>query len=229
MKSELKHRLAPFLALLDARFAPLLVVALPQAWVVYQWLDNRKYEFWSNFFAVIGAIGFEAVYVGVIAWAEGRANRGWVRATSITALVFSALVAVKVYWPGWEAMGWIGELSGALLHAGFPLLAYCYTMTIHSALSGGNAERPIQVNLHRGARVAINEDTTGAADSGGTNIPDLETLLEETEPVTVAASNSAQPGRRGQVLEMRGQNKTWQEVAQHFGVSVRTAQNWAKE
>jgi transposase len=31
------------------------------------------------------------------------------------------------------------------------------------------------------------------------------------------------------VLEMRGQNKTWQEVAQHFGVSVRTAQNWAKE
>jgi hypothetical protein len=132
-QKTVKQRLAPFLALMDGRFFPLLIVALPQAFVVYQWLEsgNHKYEGWSTVFAVIGAMAFESIYVGVIAWAEGRADQRWVQGTTLASLGFSALVAVKVYWPGWQE-----ELSSAILHAGFPLLAYCYSMTIHSALKG---------------------------------------------------------------------------------------------
>jgi hypothetical protein len=132
-QKTVRQRLAPFLALMDGRFFPLLIVALPQAFVVYQWLEqgNHNYEGWATVFAVVGAAAFESVYLGVIAWAEGRADQRWVQGTTLASLGFSALVAVKVYWPGWQE-----ELSSALLHAGFPLLAYCYSMTIHSALKG---------------------------------------------------------------------------------------------
>jgi len=202
MKEELKKRLGPFLALLDARFAPLLVVALPQAWVVYQWLDNQKYEFFSNLFAVIGAIGFEAVYVGVIAWAEGRADTRWVRITSVTALVFSALVAVKVYFPTWDNSTWQGQLAGALLHAGFPLLACCYTMTIHSAIATPEQPKP--------ARPAP-QIVTSAADGGTVEPFDLRELLDETEPVLVAANmTDAKPKLSRSEIARKAAAKRWE-------------------
>lgn len=118
----MKQRLAPFLVLLEARYAPLLFAVAPQAYAVYLWLFPRPYDGWGELFAVIGAVGFEAVYVGAIAWAEeGRAGR-WTWVTAGAALIFSIAVAVYVYLP----QGW-----WAALHAGFPVVAFCYTMQLH--------------------------------------------------------------------------------------------------
>ena len=118
----MKQRLAPFLVLLEARYAPLLFAVAPQAYAVYLWLFPHPYDGWGEIFAVIGAIGYEAVYVGAIAWAEeGRAGL-WTWLTAAAALVFSIAVAVYVYLP----QGW-----WAALHAGFPIVAFCYTMQLH--------------------------------------------------------------------------------------------------
>ena len=122
----MKQRLAPFLVLLEARYAPLLFAVAPQAYAVYLWLFPHPYDGWGELFAVIGAIGFEAVYVGAIAWAEeGRAGR-WTWVTAAAALIFSIAVAVYVYLP----QGW-----WSALHAGFPIVAFCYTMQLHKMIA----------------------------------------------------------------------------------------------
>jgi DNA-binding transcriptional regulator YiaG len=118
----MKKRFAPFLVLLEARYAPLLFAVAPQAFAVYLWLFPKPYDGWGEIFAIIGAIGFEAVYVGAIAWAEeGRAGL-WTWLTAGAALVFSIAVAVYVYLP---------QGRWAALHAGFPIVAFCYTMQLH--------------------------------------------------------------------------------------------------
>lgn len=251
---EIRKRLAPFLALLDARFAPLLVVALPQAWVVYQWLDNQKYEFFSNAFAIIGAIGFEAVYIGVIAWAEGRANRNWVKVTSIAALVFSALIAVRVYWVNWDkTLGDWGGLLSALLHAGFPLLAYCYTMTIHSALNN-DVKQPEPVSqpqpdinemareIAHGMEYRIKQE----GETWGQKLTDLTNLiyseialmkanqLPTPEPERVITqpidkiSEKVEDANNSQllrILELKNQGKSNREIASALGISEGTVRN----
>lgn len=128
----MKARLAPFLALLDARYAPLLFAVAPQSFAVYLWLwrgsDQSGAAFW---FAVIGAIGYEFIYVGAIAWAENGQRTRWTWVTAFVALVFSVAVAVYVY---------IGQGWWAALHAGFPVVAFCYTITMHlSAAAGAEA------------------------------------------------------------------------------------------
>jgi hypothetical protein len=119
----MRARLAPFLVLLEARYAPLLFAVAPQAYAVFLWLWEGSDRTDASFvFAVMGGVGYEFVYVGAIAWAEeGRAGR-WTWVTAMIALVFSVAVAYYVY----RSQGW-----WALLHAGFPLVAFGYTMQLH--------------------------------------------------------------------------------------------------
>lgn len=122
---ELRQRLGPFLALLDARYSPLLFAVAPQAYAVFLWLyDKTKPEsFWV---AIIGALGYEMVYVGAIAWADYGHKTRWTTVTAVAALGFSVAVAIYAY----IDQGW-----WSLLHAGFPLVAFCYTMQMHAGRS----------------------------------------------------------------------------------------------
>lgn len=119
----MKQRFAPFLVLLEARYAPLLFAVAPQAYAVYLWLFPHPYDVWGELFAVMGAIGYEFVYVGAIAWAEEDRSSVWTWATATVALIFSVVVAYYVYREQGE---W------AWLHAGFPLVAFTYTLNMYS-------------------------------------------------------------------------------------------------
>lgn len=224
MNVELKKRLAPFTALLDARYFPLLVAALPQAHTIYKWLwlgSDRTEDSWL--FSVVGALGFEMVYVGAIAWAEGKQegkdHSFWFWMTALTSLVFSTVVAAYTFWP--TQPGW------AILHSGFPIVAFAYTMLIHSATKQEAPARP-------GANLLATKPklVTGAADGGSGDILSLHELLEETEPVLVAANIepelNATDQRKAEILAARLQGQTWEQIAQRFGKSVRTVQLWAK-
>jgi hypothetical protein len=74
-------------------------------------------------FAVLGSIGFEAVYVSVVIWSSERPNK-WVWFTSVAALLFSSGIALRVYW---QQDGW-----WSLLHLGYPVISYFYSLTVHS-------------------------------------------------------------------------------------------------
>lgn len=119
----MKERLAPFLMLLEARYAPLLFAVAPQAYAVYLWLMPQPYDGTGEFFAVMGGIGYEFIYVGAIAWAEEERWSFWTWATAVIALLFSMAVAYYVY----RSQGY-----WAWLHAGFPLVAFGYTMNMHA-------------------------------------------------------------------------------------------------
>lgn len=121
----MKRRLAPFGMLLEAHYAPLLFAVLPQAYAVYRWLwlgSDRSDAAWL--FAIAGGVGYEAVYIGAIAWAELGNNNRWTKATAWIALAFSIAVAVYVHLD----QGW-----WSLLHAGFPLVAFSYSQAMHRA------------------------------------------------------------------------------------------------
>ena len=117
----MKQRLAPFLDLLDVRYLPLLAVIAPQSWTVYAWLLGDGAPVWV---AALGGFGFEAVYVGAVAWAERGTGWSAARPPAVTALLFSVAVSVAYYAPH------VGAL--AILHAGFPIVAYAYTVTMHA-------------------------------------------------------------------------------------------------
>jgi hypothetical protein len=119
----MKERLAPFLMLLEARYAPLLFAVAPQAYAVYLWLFPHPYDGTGELFAVMGGIGYEFIYVGAIAWAEEGRWSLWTWGTAVIALLFSMAVAYYVYR---SQGGW------AWLHAGFPLVAFGYTMNMHA-------------------------------------------------------------------------------------------------
>lgn len=116
----MRQRLAPFLDLLDARYLPLLFVAAPQAYTVYAWLLSDGAP---QTIAVLGAIGFESVYVGAIAWAERGAGWRAARVPAVASLLFSVAVAVAHYGPDAGAL--------AVLHAGFPIVGYAYMVLMH--------------------------------------------------------------------------------------------------
>lgn len=118
----MKARLAPFLVLIEARYAPLLFAVSPQAYAVYLWLFPHQYTATGEFFAILGGIGYEAIYVGAIAWAEEGRWSFWTWATATCALLFSMVVAYYVY----RDEGW-----WSWLHSGFPLVAFTYTMNMH--------------------------------------------------------------------------------------------------
>ncbi len=122
----MKKRLEPFMVLLEARYAPLLFAVAPQAYAVFLWLwtgSNMSIE--ALVFAVGGAIGYEFVYVGAIAWAEEKRFSFWTWITALIALVFSMFVAFYVY----RSQG-----NWAWLHVGFPLVAFAYTRKHQSKL-----------------------------------------------------------------------------------------------
>lgn len=127
----MKQRFSPFLVLLEARYAPLLFAVSPQSYAVYLWLFPAQYNLTGEVFAVLGALGFEFVYVGAIAWAEDDKASWWTWGTAAVALIFSVLVAYYVY----RSQG-----AWALLHAGFPLVAFFYTMQLH----GMTAKRALE-------------------------------------------------------------------------------------
>lgn len=123
VQESMKERLAPFLMLLEARYAPLLFAVAPQAYAVYLWLLPHPYDATGELFAVMGGIGYEFIYVGAIAWAEEGRWSIWTWGTAVIALLFSMAVAYYVYR---SQGGW------AWLHAGFPLVAFGYTMNMHA-------------------------------------------------------------------------------------------------
>jgi hypothetical protein len=129
-----EERIAPFLALLEARYLPLLLAVAHQAYTMHLWLwhgSDKSYP--ALFFSIIGALGYESIYVGAIAWTvEGRTSP-WTWVTSTAALIFSVAVAVYVYW---DMQGY-----AALLHAGFPIVGFCYTMALHSQQQQAIAEQ----------------------------------------------------------------------------------------
>lgn len=118
----MRERFAPFLVLLEARYAPLLFAVSPQSYAVYLWLFPVPHSITGEIFAVLGAIGFEFIYVGAIAWAEDGQASAWTWVTAAVALFFSVAVAYYVY----RSQG-----AWAWLHAGFPLVAFAYTMQLH--------------------------------------------------------------------------------------------------
>jgi hypothetical protein len=161
----MRARLAPFLMLLEARYAPLLFAVSPQSYAVYLWLFPLPYSLTGEVFAVLGALGFEFVYVGAIAWAEeGRAGV-WTWITAILALLFSVAVAYYVY----RSQGW-----WALLHAGFPLVAFGYTMQLHGMQFASGAP--------------ANESTAPST----APVADTPALLDESAPLAPPLSKSAQ-------------------------------------
>ena len=145
----MRNRLAPFLVLLEARYAPLLFAVSPQSYAVYLWLFPKPYDLTGEVFAVLGALGFEFVYVGAIAWAEDERASWWTWGTAAVALVFSILVAYYVY----RAQG-----AWALLHAGFPLVAFFYTMQLH----GMTAKKALKTLPERSRLPEAVETGTGA-------------------------------------------------------------------
>lgn len=159
----MKERLAPFLILLEARYAPLLFAVAPQAYAVYLWLFPQPYSATGEFFAVMGGIGYEAIYVGAIAWAEEERWSFWTWGTAVIALLFSMAVAYYVYR---SQGGW------AWLHAGFPLVAFGYTMNMHAparAVKGDAALAPVipidRPSLSKRQRVAQLAESHGLSES----------------------------------------------------------------
>lgn len=115
-------RFKPFLTLLEARYLPLLFIVARQAYVVYLWLlASSDRSVVSQCFSVLGALGYEFVYVGAIAWAEEKRFTKWTWLAAIAALIFSSAVAYHVYQ---ESGVW------AWLHVGYPLVGFFYTMNM---------------------------------------------------------------------------------------------------
>jgi hypothetical protein len=123
-QGDAASRWEPFKVLFEAQYLPLLLLALPQSFNVYKWLmDDTAWSTWI--FAVIGGMAFEAAYVGVIAWADRNTQGKWFWITAFMALGFSIAVAVHVHYA--KAGAW------SVLHAGFPAVAFAYTMIMHNA------------------------------------------------------------------------------------------------
>jgi hypothetical protein len=170
-----EERVAPFLALLEARYAPLLCSVAPQSYAVFLWLWEGSNGSWAAFlFSILGALGYESVYVGAIAWTlEGRKS-AWTWATSFVALGFSVLVAGYVYY---DTQGW-----WALLHSGFPLVGFCYTMALHSQQQAQQPPLPIQPQEQPIAAPIVAPAPTAL----------LESLVADIEPVAISAPKKKQ-------------------------------------
>jgi hypothetical protein len=128
------QRLAPLLALLEARYLPLPFAVLPQAYAVFLWLwrDSDQSTI-ALLFAIAGALGYELIYVGAIVWAEEGRNSIWTWATAVSALLFSIAVAIYVHRGEGVLFALFGvSVDAAWLHAGFPLVAFFYSLNMHS-------------------------------------------------------------------------------------------------
>lgn len=162
-------RVAPFVALLDARYLPLLFAAAPQAYAVYAWLKRSGAP---ESIAVLGGAGYEMVYVGAIAWAEDDAATIWTWITAVTSLLFAASVAVSFHW---------GQ-PDAWLHIGFPLVAFSYTLQMFTSQAKkrrGMSETATRAARNDVTRYALEAETLGAQLS--LKQQELETALRQFE------------------------------------------------
>lgn len=188
MKAILLQRLAPFLDLLDARFLPLLFAYAPQAYTVYAWLlaSGTPEEI-----ALLGGIGFEFISVGAIAWAERGAGWQAARGPALTALAFSVAVAVAHYAP---VQGYM-----AILHAGFPLVAYFYTLMMHSRSKEAQAVSQVPVVAAQAVvNLQVNQaQPTQLTASGSLALPEKSTsaVLDIVDMVDNQGMNYAQAGK----------------------------------
>lgn len=191
----MRQRIEPFLDLLDARYLPLLFAYAPQAFTVYAWqLASGA----PNAIAVLAGIGFEFISVGAIAWSERGAGWEAARYPSIMALVFSVGVAVAYY----------GGREGALamLHAGFPLVAYAYTRMMHS--------RQPSVNTHVASLQAeLTETRRQLTQATSHRQPDVTIVVTE-------------PDKRQQVKRLVDGGESITSAARQVGVSRQTASKY---
>jgi hypothetical protein len=197
MNESIKQRIAPFVALLDAKYMPLLFAVAPQAYSVYLWLFPKPYDVYGESFAVMGALGFEWVYVGAIAWAEEGKSSKWTWVTAIAALIFSVLVAYHVH----EAEG-----AWAWLHAGFPIVAFAYTINMYLATKPQPKETPTE-------QVTVSPDPVWVYDTTVTTPQPESQPTGKLAGVDVAA-----------VLEKHGGNKT--KAANELRVSAAAIYKW---
>jgi hypothetical protein len=189
----MRKRLAPFLVLLEARYAPLLFAVAPQAYAVYLWLWRGSDLSSASFaFAVMGGIGYEFVYVGAIAWAEEGRSSAWTWLTAVVALLFSVAVAYYVY----SAQG-----AWAWLHAGFPLVAFAYTLNMYGSARAQEHKRPS--SAHETALETLPERFRSPEDGAVDTLADLLNLsapvanAQNSRLVLSAALNGASGGSLG--------------------------------
>lgn len=211
---DVKVRLAPFLVLLEARYAPLLFAVAPQSYNVYLWLYNNSDRSLASFwFAVIGALGYESIYVGAIAWAEEGDAGWWTWGTAGIALLFSVAVAVFVH---------IEQGYWSLLHAGFPLVSFCYTMQLHS-LSGGSHSKhaptavPAAPSATKVGTAPV--DTVTDADSP-TAVPVKRTRKpDKTSAVDTVDTSADTPD----ILRLRASGLSFEAIGRALGMSRQSA------
>lgn len=207
-----KERVAPFVALLDARYLPLLAAAAPQAYAVYRWLwvgSDKSTE--ALIFAILGAVGFEMVYVGAIAWTEYGQFSRWTWFTAVAALVFSTAVAVYVY----SAQG-----AAALLHAGFPVVAFAYTMAMHKT-----QQQPVPQNTYDALATELQQlartVNTALAQRNHPAQPTIEVVAPAQLPDATVATVATKRGKLpdGATVQQEVAASSKQAVADRYGVS----------
>lgn len=190
MWAELKRRIGPFVALLDARYLPLLFAVAPQAYAVFDWLIKSGAPEWV---AILGGVGFEMTYVGAIAWAEDGRSSVWTWITAVVSLAFSVGVAVAVYAP----QGW-----AAWLHAGFPLVAFCYTLQMHTATKRPKVASEVAEVAIEAPPVAPRPALVDSRPATG-KLPDATTLREKVAEMGTKAAVAAHYGVSRQAVDKK--------------------------
>ena len=195
----MNKRIEPFLDLLDVKYLPLLFAYAPQAYTVYAWqLASGA----PNIIAILAGIAFEFISVGAIAWSERGAGWKAARYSSVTALLFSVAVSVAYY----------GRHEGALsvLHAGFPLVGYFYTLLMHSVKPVDTHVTSLQAELTQ-ARIEIDRLST-----------ELTTTHRIVNAIQVNVSTPVDT-RKADVKSLVDSGVTISDAARQVGVSRQTA------
>lgn len=205
----------------EPHYAPLWLVILPQAFAVFLWLlvdgmrwleehsyrDNIYLQVAVVVFAMIGAMGYESVYVGSIAWAERGSNNRYVFFTAGSSLLFSVLVAFHVY-----------EFRGAwsLLHAGFPFVGFWYSIAMHTATTSPTTAMATGDDLQQHLRAVVAQMRKEAVDMGA-NIIDqlrkeaLEMNAQVVDRMQREAGNLAEQLLHRVELQLRGVSENFQQ------------------
>lgn len=203
---ELRRRLGPFIALLDTRYLPLLFAASYQAYTVYRWLwQGSEQTTADHLFAILGGLAFETVYIGCIAWTDAGQRNGWMTFTLAAALGFSVAVAIHMY----------AATQGywAILHAGFPVVAFGYAQAMH----GKHAHAPQ-------ASPSVDVDTLPSL--ALPTVDTLPTVDVDTMPAIAAPvkRQRAASSVDSEILAMRASGMSYAAIGARLGMSRQSAQ-----
>lgn len=225
-----------------AMYLPLALLAIPQSINVGKWLYTDS-SVMTIVAAWSGGMAFEAAYVGLIAWTGTTHRTRWFWLTALAALGFSVAIAVVVYAPSQKGQAW--------LHAGFPIVAFGYTMIIHeitshlraAALSPEKhkellkqlAEFETEAHTAKSLAITLEKERDEAQRVAKAEYIRAETLRQENEQRTVtdaeivaALASGAWPlGRIADTLTQycESQNK----AAQVLGTNAQNLSNWRKQ